>query len=500
MIQEKWSYVLSVDGREIELTDGEVTLGRSRTSTVRVDHESVSRSHALLVFDKGLAILKDLNSSNGTYVGGRRVHNETKLADGDRIQLGAAVIGFKAIAPGPSDKTDLLISDPVPPVPPAGSPAVPPPPVPAAPAVPAAQAAEAPAAMPVEAEPPSVPFPVLEPPPAPRPKSADELSMEIEGGPTRRQEDIPAFRAQQAVAAAPAPVPPPPPAPVAAAAPPPPSPPIEIAAEELFRDVDARAGQPPSPAPVVGAAAAALEAVRASAAPIEPPPPPPPPAPSREPAPPPPVPRVPEEPRSARPPASRSSRSERATMRPAHESSLSQMSFREADIELSMMAPRPRQSGPPTARESADPPSLAGFFPRAVANLVDLVILMAIDLLLSSPVFLILFFRVPGTGPDLALWGVSALCGILILAANLWYVVGGWAKNGRTPGKSLLGLAVVTSEARLGPGLGWRIAVIRLLGAGVAVLPLFAGYLMVLFRKDRRGLHDILANTWVVRS
>jgi hypothetical protein len=36
-------YVLSAEGREVELLDGEATLGRSRTSTVRLEHESVSR-------------------------------------------------------------------------------------------------------------------------------------------------------------------------------------------------------------------------------------------------------------------------------------------------------------------------------------------------------------------------------------------------------------------------------------------------------------------------
>ena len=92
-------YVLVVDGREIELADGEVSLGRSRSSTVRVDHESVSRSHALLTFANGTAVLKDLNSSNGTFVAGRRILNETNLRSGDRIQLGAAVLEYRAVDP-----------------------------------------------------------------------------------------------------------------------------------------------------------------------------------------------------------------------------------------------------------------------------------------------------------------------------------------------------------------------------------------------------------------
>ena len=77
MTTDVFRYVLSVEGREIDLSDGEATLGRSRTSTVRLEHESVSRSHALLTLNNGEAIVKDLNSSNGTYVGGKRISRET---------------------------------------------------------------------------------------------------------------------------------------------------------------------------------------------------------------------------------------------------------------------------------------------------------------------------------------------------------------------------------------------------------------------------------------
>src|SRR5512140_1118833 len=108
MTTEPYRYVLTVDGREIELSDGEVTIGRSRTCTVRIDHESVSRSHALLTLEKGAGVVKDLNSSNGTYVGGRRVLNETKLSDGDRIQLGAAVIAYRVAWTTKSERTALI--------------------------------------------------------------------------------------------------------------------------------------------------------------------------------------------------------------------------------------------------------------------------------------------------------------------------------------------------------------------------------------------------------
>ena len=78
--EETWRYLLTVEGRPVELADGEATFGRSRTSTIRLDHESVSRSHALLTLQRGGVTIRDLNSSNGTWIGGRRITGETSLA------------------------------------------------------------------------------------------------------------------------------------------------------------------------------------------------------------------------------------------------------------------------------------------------------------------------------------------------------------------------------------------------------------------------------------
>jgi uncharacterized RDD family membrane protein YckC len=98
-----------VGGRDLEFEDGEVTLGRSRSVTVRVEHDSVSRSHALLTLDQGRALLKDLNSSNGTFAGGQRILGEKELAENETIQLGAAVVLFRAIPPSERvEKTTLL--------------------------------------------------------------------------------------------------------------------------------------------------------------------------------------------------------------------------------------------------------------------------------------------------------------------------------------------------------------------------------------------------------
>ena len=51
--------------------------------------DTVSRHHARLELREGRWFLVDLDSSNGTLVNGRRVH-DTEVRPGDRILLGAA--------------------------------------------------------------------------------------------------------------------------------------------------------------------------------------------------------------------------------------------------------------------------------------------------------------------------------------------------------------------------------------------------------------------------
>ena len=41
-------------------------------------------------------------------------------------------------------------------------------------------------------------------------------------------------------------------------------------------------------------------------------------------------------------------------------------------------------------------------------------------------------------------------------------------------------------------------SIVRLVGLALAIVPLFAGFLPVLFSERRRGLHDYLADTVVV--
>ncbi|MEW2075584.1 FHA domain-containing protein [Streptomyces sp. NPDC012403] len=63
-------------------------IGRDPGSGLRLSHETVSRVHAELRHQGGLWVLRDLGSTNGTTVNGRRVVGAAVVREGDQIGFG----------------------------------------------------------------------------------------------------------------------------------------------------------------------------------------------------------------------------------------------------------------------------------------------------------------------------------------------------------------------------------------------------------------------------
>jgi pSer/pThr/pTyr-binding forkhead associated (FHA) protein len=82
--------------RRIELPSSVCVLGRDPTATVRLEEESVSKQHARLTLEDGRFTLEDLDSSNGTFVNGRRIHARVELRPGDLLRLGAVILKLEA--------------------------------------------------------------------------------------------------------------------------------------------------------------------------------------------------------------------------------------------------------------------------------------------------------------------------------------------------------------------------------------------------------------------
>ena len=104
----KIRYWLVWASRQIPVTEGAHVLGRAPDASVWIDAPGISRHHARLVLEGQHAILEDLGSKNGTYVGEERVTAPRRLDDGDQIRLGPVVITFRI--PSPVGSTDTVPS------------------------------------------------------------------------------------------------------------------------------------------------------------------------------------------------------------------------------------------------------------------------------------------------------------------------------------------------------------------------------------------------------
>jgi len=74
-------------GAQFKITGSTVRLGRSADSDIVVTDASVSRNHAELIRVNESFVIKDLNSSNGVFVNGKKI-KEHYLASGDVFSIG----------------------------------------------------------------------------------------------------------------------------------------------------------------------------------------------------------------------------------------------------------------------------------------------------------------------------------------------------------------------------------------------------------------------------
>ena len=75
--------------RRLALAGEPLTIGRDPENDLVLDDRRVSRRHAEIRLRLGRYTLYDLQSTNGTFVNGRRVA-EVVLSDGDRIAIGGS--------------------------------------------------------------------------------------------------------------------------------------------------------------------------------------------------------------------------------------------------------------------------------------------------------------------------------------------------------------------------------------------------------------------------
>jgi uncharacterized RDD family membrane protein YckC len=135
-----------------------------------------------------------------------------------------------------------------------------------------------------------------------------------------------------------------------------------------------------------------------------------------------------------------------------------------------------------------------GLATRGIAFVVDAALINLVALIGGVGASLILsLLHLPG-----ALKAVLAVIGSVVYI--LWcvgYFVVFWSTTGQTPGARVMQIRVVTT---FGERLKPRRALMRCLGVLLAALPLFAGFVLILFDARRRGFQDRFAGTLVIEA
>jgi pSer/pThr/pTyr-binding forkhead associated (FHA) protein len=81
-------------GKEFPLR-GTMRIGRSEDSEITLADAQASRHHAAISPEPGGFTAQDLNSSNGTFVNGKRLDEPRLLKDGDRLRVANTVLAFR---------------------------------------------------------------------------------------------------------------------------------------------------------------------------------------------------------------------------------------------------------------------------------------------------------------------------------------------------------------------------------------------------------------------
>jgi len=80
-------------GKKYNLNTNSVVVGRSSKCDIQIDQESISRNHSKIVNTGKSILVRDLGSTNGTYVNDEPIE-EYVLRDGDLIKIGRTIFKF----------------------------------------------------------------------------------------------------------------------------------------------------------------------------------------------------------------------------------------------------------------------------------------------------------------------------------------------------------------------------------------------------------------------
>lgn len=135
---------------------------------------------------------------------------------------------------------------------------------------------------------------------------------------------------------------------------------------------------------------------------------------------------------------------------------------------------------------------IAGFVTRLLATIIDLVsIFFTMGLIIMIANTTADFFKLPENLTVVVRIAATTIAALVPFSYQFIFL----ALIGQTPGKIVMGIRVLRTN---GDALSLRVVVQRIIFYYLVAIPLFVGFLWVLFDNKRRGWHDHLAGTIVV--
>jgi pSer/pThr/pTyr-binding forkhead associated (FHA) protein len=92
------------EGKVVSITRSEFLIGRDPTCNLRPASVLVSKRHCALLVRGNQVFVKDLNSTNGTFVNDQPIEGESELRDKDVLKVGAAAFRVLIEVPPTVDK------------------------------------------------------------------------------------------------------------------------------------------------------------------------------------------------------------------------------------------------------------------------------------------------------------------------------------------------------------------------------------------------------------
>ncbi|WP_460942348.1 FhaA domain-containing protein [Okibacterium endophyticum] len=114
--QVSWTPAVDIDGKRHRITKSRTVIGRGSDADITIDDSGTSRKHVEILWDGERAQVRDLGSTNGSELNGRRIQ-QAALEPDSVVQIGRTRIVFRVLAqqaaaqPAVDDATTAFSAD-----------------------------------------------------------------------------------------------------------------------------------------------------------------------------------------------------------------------------------------------------------------------------------------------------------------------------------------------------------------------------------------------------